>query len=68
MKQTAKAKVQITLEVETGTWGDDCSIGQLYKQAANDGLNAVRKLVSPDGNKFTIIGEPKVIGIITEKD
>jgi len=65
----AKARVQLTVEVEESMWGLDCSIGQLYKQAAEGGVAKVRKIIS-DANahsKATIIGEPKVVGIITEE-
>jgi len=68
---TARATVQVTVQVETAAWGDDCTIGQLYKQAAEDGINQVRNLRHWHGGEakapVMIIGEPKVIGIITEK-
>lgn len=63
----AKARVQITVEIEVSAWGSDCSIGQLYKQAADDGVNKLRELISESQHRAVIIGEPKVIGVITEK-
>ena len=60
--------MQITVEIEESVWGEDCSIGQLYKQAGDGGVAKLRKIIS-DANahsKAAIIGEPKVIGIITE--
>lgn len=69
MKITAKARVQITVEIQTESWGDDCSIGQLYKQAGESGkrilLNALK---SESYGRIVQLGEPRVIGVITEKD
>ena len=63
----AKARVQITVEVEASSWGEDCSIGQLYKQAAESARGTLIAALKPgEHGRVTIIGEPKVIGIITE--
>lgn len=42
----AKATVRVTFEMtyEEGTWGDDCTIGQLRKQA-EDGAKSVAQRV-----------------------
>ncbi len=66
----AKARVQILVEVDAGSpWGDDCSIGQLYKQAAESGKNNLINSLKPgEHGRVIIIGDPKVIGIITERD
>lgn len=61
----AVAKVQVTVEVVESIWGHDCSIGQLYRQAATGGVERVQKLFKEQGG-FRIIGEPKVIGVLTE--
>jgi hypothetical protein len=65
----AKARVQITLEVDAGSpWVDDCSIGQLYKQAADDGLRNLNNALKPGAaSGMQVVGEPKVICIVTEK-
>jgi len=67
---TAKARVQIIVEVDAGApWGDDCSVGQMYKQAAESGCNKLLAALKPGMHGIvTIIGEPKVIGVITEKN
>lgn len=60
-----RAKVKIVVEVDADSWGDDCQLAQLYKQAAESALltlgNAIKTL-----HGVRIIGEPEVIGIITE--
>lgn len=59
----ATAKVRVTLEVRTGTWGKDCSVTQLFKQAGDDALTAVRNLVTNDST-IKIVGEPEVFAVI----
>jgi len=65
MKNTkAKARVQVTIEIEcTSSWGDDCQVGQIYKQAADEALAFLNKL--PPG-RVTLVDHPKVIGIAFE--
>jgi len=67
MKVQAKARVQATIEVEASAWGGDCSISQLYKQAGESAINQIKHACQLSKQKFTIVGEPKVIGIITEQ-
>ena len=64
---TASARVQVTVEVEASSWGGDCSIDQLYRQAGEDGKNRVIKALSVGNCQCKIIGEPKVIGVLTER-
>ena len=65
----AKARVQLTVEVAIlDGWGDDCAIGQLYKQAADAAkTNLINSLKPGEHGRVTIIGEPRVVGIITDK-
>lgn len=66
---TAKARVQITVEVDAGApWGEDCPIGQLFKQAKDAARENLLNSLKPGMQGIlSIVGEPKVIGIITEK-
>lgn len=67
MKLTAHARVQILVEVREAAWGGDCSIEQLYSQAAEGGVQKLAAVLREKLNgQFVIIGEPKVIGVITE--
>ena len=65
-KIQASARVQITVEVHEAAWGGDCQISQLYKQAAEGGVAQLRKALIDAKLCHTIIGEPKVIGVMTE--
>lgn len=68
-KIQARARVQILIEVDAGQpWGDDCAIGQLYKQATESGLQVLRNAIKGAGDPIRVIGEPKVISIITERN
>lgn len=64
----AKARVQMTVEVDAGApWGADCSIEQMYKQAAQSAReNLINALKPGEHGRVTLVGEPKIIGIITE--
>lgn len=64
MKIRATARVQVTVEVDADAWGEDCSIGQLYKQAAESGVTKLHNMLKEQ--PYRIIGSPKVIGVITE--
>lgn len=65
---TAKARVQIVVEVDAGApWAEDCSIGQLYKQAAESARRNLINSFKAGEHGILIVGEPKIIGIITEK-
>lgn len=65
-KLKAIARVQVTVEVEAGVWGEDCAISQLYKQAAEEGAQKIRSALWAVNCNANIINEPKVIGVITE--
>lgn len=65
----AIARVQVTVEVETGAWGKECTMEQVHQQAGHSGAQMVRQAMSGkslDPTPFRIIGEPKVTAIITE--
>lgn len=65
-KIRATARVQVTVEVDASAWGDDCTIGQLYKQAAEDAKAKLYNTLTQAKCPHRIIGEPKVIGVLTE--
>lgn len=67
---SAKARVRLTIEVVLdGAWGSDCSIGQLHEQAAKEAFDkVVNKLAAePRSIQWQIVGETKVVGVITER-
>lgn len=64
----AKARVQMTVEVDAGApWGAECTIEQMYKQAADSArTNLINALKPGEHGRVSIVGEPKIIGILTE--
>lgn len=65
----ATARVQLTVEIDAGApWGEECSIGQLHKQAAEAAQTKLINMLKPgEHGRIKIIGEPKVTGILTEQ-
>jgi len=60
------ATVRLTIELSNlGSWGADCPVAQVYKQALVEAENNLRKMFS--GNKNArIIGNAVVIAITTD--
>lgn len=66
LRVTATARVQLTVEIVASShWGDNCQIDQVHRQAAEDALAFLRAL--PPG-QMRIIGEPRVLVVITEQE
>lgn len=61
----AHARVSLTVEVIAGTWGEDCKLDQLYAQAAREAAQKVQNLLKGEAR---VIGEPKVVAIIAERE
>lgn len=66
-KLKVMARVQVTVEIETGAWSGDCFISQLYKQAAEKGAQKVVDALQAAKCNARIIADPNVIGVITEQ-
>lgn len=47
MSQTATATMTVVLEIEaSGSWGEECTIGQVNKQARESALGLLNNLLS----------------------
>ena len=57
--------VEVTVRVETGTYGSECTMQQILEQASREGVNKVRAMLHDKG---VVVGEPKVITVTTAKD
>jgi hypothetical protein len=64
-KPSGCARVLLTIEVPVNSsWGDDCTVGQIYKQAADEALGYIRNLESHGRPaRLTVIGEPRVTAV-----
>lgn len=67
---SAMARVQVTLEIPTGSWREDCTLNQIFSLASKEAIGSIRRSISekvlhPDTK---IIGEPKVLAILMPSD
>lgn len=63
----AKARVQVLLEFPVnGTWPHDCSLAQVFVQARQEALAAVRKWTG-DRPDIRIMGEPVVTAVVVQE-
>jgi len=72
-KVKATARVRITLDIPlTGTWGPECTVEQIQKQAKNEALGLFKvKVIAqlpPELQHARVVGEPIVTGIFAEED
>ena len=59
----AVAEVEVTLRIESGSsWGDDCSLNQVHKQAVEGALGKLRKATQASRD-FKLSGPIKVIRV-----
>lgn len=65
MRLTTKARVQLTIEVESDSyWGPDSTAQQIFDQAASGALGRLRN--SLEG--YIVIGEPVVTMVTSVED
>lgn len=69
-KVKAKARVSVLLEVSlSDTWGSDCQLDQVYKQAKDSAMNMIHRKMTGGGQRdIRIIGDPKVTAILTQME
>jgi len=75
-KIKATSRVTVTVEIDTGgSWGADCTVEQVQKQAADSARAALMKGLVLDLNSMgkdtkttaRIVGEPKILAILVEE-
>jgi hypothetical protein len=65
----ARVKVMLDINCKGGVWGEECSIGQLQKQAAESALQQLNHMFQEQkAYNISIVGEPEVTGIITKEE
>ena len=67
---TASAVATITVEVHAlGSWGTDCSVEQVHRQAGEEAVNYLRNLAKISGtNRLRVVGSPEIKTIIVERN
>lgn len=75
-KMRGFARVQVLLEIETtgGSWGHDCSLDQLYRQARENVLGQLNCVPVAEGARqkvmplnWRVIDVPKIAAILVEE-
>jgi hypothetical protein len=59
------ALIQITVEMRCGTYGPECTMGQILEQAAREGRGAAVAVMQGKGR---VIGDPVVRTVTTVED
>lgn len=65
---STSARVTVTLELTgLGSWGDDCSLSQVYKQAAEAAVGRINRAMTDMGalTGARLVGEPVVTAVTT---
>ena len=56
----------MTIEISVhSSWGENCEISQVYKQAAEEALGIVKHAMTEA--RFSIKGEPAVTAVLVER-
>lgn len=67
VRTTTGATVTMTIQVSNlGSWGPDCQMDQIYRQALSEAKNRVLKALNYRDIKF--VGEPVVRAITTDME
>lgn len=67
VRTTTGATVTLTIQVSNlGSWGPDCQMEQIYRQAIVEAKNRVAKALN--GRDIKFIGEPIVRAITTDME
>lgn len=66
VRTTTGARVTLTIEIsDVGSWGPDCQMDQVYRQALEAAIGRVRNAFAKDARGVKIIGAPVVQAITT---
>lgn len=68
-KPLASARVKLEVEVTVGSaWGEDCSIKQVYDQAAREAIGKLEHACQKsETHGIRIVGEPQIVAVLAER-
>ncbi|WP_454863338.1 hypothetical protein [Pseudomonas hormoni] len=67
VRTTTNAVVTLTVELSNiGSWGPDCKIDQVYKQAVEEAMGRIRRAFEKDARGVKVVGVPVVKAITTD--
>jgi hypothetical protein len=68
VKVRIKARVRVVVEVDVSdTWGGDCTMSQVNRQARTAALEELRRLIGPTAN-VALIAAPFVEAVVAEEE
>ena len=62
------AKVRVTVEVDAGPWGQDCTAQQVFDQASREAPQKVMNTLSKLGSGVRLVGKPKVTMVLVREN
>lgn len=69
VRTTTGARVTLTIEISNvGSWGPECQMDQVYRQALEAAVGRVRNAFAKDARGVKIIGVPVVQAITTDME
>ncbi|TET67294.1 MAG: hypothetical protein E3J56_13160 [Candidatus Aminicenantes bacterium] len=64
----SRARVKVLLEISLpDTWGGDCLLSQVYKQAKDSAANIIVQKISASMKDIRVIGKAEVVAILVEE-
>lgn len=66
IRTTTTARVTVEVEVTTGSWGEQCQLDQVYRQAAQEAEGTIRRLFGASGGKAKFLGIKRIEAVTTD--
>lgn len=68
-RTTTSATVSVTIELSNiGSWGPDCDLSQVYRQATEAAVGRINQAFRGDSRGIRILGPAKVQAITTDME
>ena len=75
----AIARVQVTVEIPCSSWGADCTVEQVLKQAGEEAVGRLRRAfdrasgvgdgtIVNEARSWRIVGDPRVVVVLAERE
>lgn len=68
VRLTTIAVVVVKVRVEVGSWGPDCKLDQVYRQAEESARGKIRNAMEKSGARFSFVGNAEVQAITTDME
>lgn len=65
IRTTTSARVVVEVEVTCGSWGEQCNLDQVYRQATQEAEGFLRRAFSAAGGKARLLGVKRVEAVTT---